>query len=125
MEHILADYGLEAHLEEMREWYDGYHFGDNDVYCPWDVINHVDRLCGDPDAEPQAYWVDTSGNDLVKRFIDKANQISELDDKCNRALTQIHERRYDEYLRAEGRNDIWAYGIAFFKKRCKVVAEKL
>ena len=51
--------------------------------------------------------------------------LSELDRACERAMSQIHDRRYDQYLRNEGRNDIWAYGIAFFKKRCKVVAEKL
>ena len=52
-------------------------------------------------------------------------RFSELDGACERAMTQIHNRRYGEYLRNEGCNDIWAYGIAFFKKRCKVVAEKL
>ena len=71
---LLADYHLEAHLPEMKEWYDGYRFGDADVYCPWDVINHVDRLCDEPDAEPQAYWINTSGNDLVKHFIEKADR---------------------------------------------------
>ena len=49
---LLADYHLESHLIETKEWYDGYHFGDKNVYCPWDVINHVDRLLGEPDAEP-------------------------------------------------------------------------
>ena len=302
---LLEAYHLESHLSETRNWYDGYHFGDADIYCPWDVLNHVDRLCGEPDAEPQSYWIHTSGNDLVKRFVDKADKttrdeierlivgetiqksirleltydeidnsidnlwsvlfttgyltqegkaergvyklkipneevrevfkyqiqelfnntvlkdskrlcvfwkafeegnapeiedsltrtlsktisvldpkgpqkekekfyhallsgmlvgngtwgilsnresgdgfadlivetdnpdsgiiielksvgsLSELDRACERAMDQIHNRRYDEYLRNEGRNDIWAYGIAFFKKRCKVVAEKL
>ena len=300
---LLKAYHLESHLAEMKEWYDGYRFGDADIYCPWDVINHVDRLCGEPGAEPQSYWINTSGNDLVKRFIDRADQttrdeieklvvgesiekpirldltydeidssinnlwsvlfttgyltqtdkpqrgvyklkipneevrevyeyqikelfdntvlkdtdwlkdfwkafaegnakeieerltmtlsktisvydmkksdpessyhtfllgmlvgnttwgtvsnreggdgradiiiktenpdagivielkkadtISELDGKCNDAIAQIHERGYDEYLRNDGRNDIWAYGIAFYKKRCRVVAEKL
>ena len=73
---LLADYHLESHLSETKEWYDGYHFGNIDVYCPWDVINHVDRLTGQPDARPQAYWINTSGNDLVKRFIDKANKTT-------------------------------------------------
>lgn len=73
---LLADYHLESHLTETKEWYDGYHFGDTDVYCPWDVINHVDRLLGEPDAEPQSYWINTSGNDLVKRFIDKADKTT-------------------------------------------------
>ena len=300
---ILAYYGLEEHLPEMKEWYDGYRFGDADVYCPWDVINHVDRLRADPEAEPESYWINTSGNDLVKRFINKADtttreeieqlvaggtiakslrldltydeldssiqnlwsvlfttgyltqadrakggvyqlkipnaevktiyeyqikewfsntvlpntdwlqefweafatgkaeviekqltkifsktisfydvkrsfmensyhtfllgmlvgnrdwgvssnreggegrgdifvnlddpdaglvielkraeSFAELEAKSKEALAQIHARRYDEYLRSEGRNDIWAYGIAFYKKRCKVVAEKL
>ena len=73
---LLSDYHLESHLTETKEWYDGYHFGDTDVYCPWDVINHVDRLLGEPDAEPQSYWINTSGNDLVKRFIDKADKTT-------------------------------------------------
>ena len=73
---LLADYHLETHHSETKEWYDGYHFGDTDVYCPWDVINHVDRLLGEPDAEPQSYWINTSGNDLVKRFIDKADKTT-------------------------------------------------
>ena len=63
-------------MSETKEWYDGYHFGDVDVYCPWDVINHVDRLCGEPNAKPQSYWINTSGNGLVKRFIDNANKTT-------------------------------------------------
>ncbi|UYJ41396.1 MAG: ATP-binding protein [Lachnospiraceae bacterium] len=73
---LLESYGLLKHISETKEWYDGYHFGDADVYCPWDVINHVDRLCGEPDAKPQPYWINTSGNGLVKRFIDKANKTT-------------------------------------------------
>lgn len=73
---LLEFYHLEDHLCETKEWYDGYHFGNTDVYCPWDVINHVDRLNGEPGARPQAYWTNTSGNDLVKRFIDKANKTT-------------------------------------------------
>ena len=53
------------------------------------------------------------------------DRISNLDTACAQALAQIHDRRYDEYLRDEGRNHIWAYGIAFYKKRCKVTVEKL
>lgn len=73
---LLAAYHLETHFQETKEWYDGYRFGDADVYCPWDVINHVDRLRGEPGAKPQSYWINTSGNDLVKRFIDKANKTT-------------------------------------------------
>ena len=302
---MLETYHLESHMTEVKAWYDGYHFGDTDVYCPWDVINYVDELKHNPNAEPGSYWINSSSNELVKRFIDKAdtntrraieqlldgeaiektirleltydeidssidnvwsvlftteyltqvekkernvyllkipneevrevfryqiqewfnrnvkndtnglvpfwkafesgnantientlirvmsqtisvldpkgnefekekfyhaflsgmlvgnrnwgifsnratgmgfadimvetddpdagiiielksvNSLSQLDDACNKAMEQIHERRYDEYLRNEGRNKIWAYGIAFYKKRCKVIAEKL
>ena len=70
---LLADYYLEEHFAEVKEWYDGYHFGNADIYCPWDVINYVDDLVFDPKARPKAYWINSSGNDLVKRFIDKAD----------------------------------------------------
>lgn len=71
---LLTAYGMEDHLSETKEWYDGYHFGNTDVYCPWDVINHVDCLRGNPDAEPLSYWINTSGNELVRRFIDRADK---------------------------------------------------
>ena len=73
---ILKDYHLQTHQSETKEWYDGYHFGNTDVYCPWDVINHVDHLCGEQDALPQSYWINSSGNDLVKRFINKADKTT-------------------------------------------------
>lgn len=76
VQQLLHVYNLGEHLAETKEWYDGYRFGEVDVYCPWDVINHVDRLLGQPDAEPQAYWINTSGNELVKRFINKANKTT-------------------------------------------------
>ena len=74
---LLKDYCLEGHLKETKEWYNGYRFGQIDVYCPWDVINHVDRLRSEPDAEPQAYWINTSSNDLVKRFVDRADKTTQ------------------------------------------------
>ncbi len=251
---LLADYHLEDHWQEVKEWYDGYHFGDTDIYCPWDVMNHVDRLLDDSQAEPQAYWLNTSGNDLVKRFIDKADRstrdeierliagetieknvrldltyeevdqsldnlwsilfttgyltqmgrakagvyqliipnkevrevficqiqewfqqklikkndqveeflqslevgdaetaekalnhiliepedpdagiiveikyaqtVKDLEKACQRALTQIEEKHYDEYFHNEDRNEILSYGVAFCKKRCKIRIRK-
>ena len=73
---LLADYYLEEHFAEVKEWYDGYHFGNADIYCPWDVINYVDDLVFDPKARPKAYWINSRGNDLVKRFIDKADMTT-------------------------------------------------
>ncbi len=74
---LLSFYHLESHMEEMKRWYDGYRFGNADVYCPWDVINHVDLLKADPIAAPQSYWINSSGNSLVKRFIDKADKTTQ------------------------------------------------
>ena len=70
---ILSDYGMDSHFDEVKEWYDGYHFGRADVYCPWDVINHADHLRDDSDAKPQTYWINSSGNSLVRRLINRAD----------------------------------------------------
>lgn len=70
---LLADYGMEYALEDMRAWYDGYHFGNADVYCPWDVVNHCDKLLDNPKARPKPYWNNTSSNALVKQLIDMAD----------------------------------------------------
>ena len=70
---LLSDYGMDSHFDEVKEWYDGYHFGKADVYCPWDVINHADHLRDDSDAKPQTYWINSSGNSLVRRLINRAD----------------------------------------------------
>ncbi|MFQ7050930.1 MAG: AAA family ATPase [Agathobacter rectalis] len=70
---LLSDYGMDSHFDEIKEWYDGYHFGRADVYCPWDVINHVDHLRDDSNAKPQTYWINSSGNSLVRRLINRAD----------------------------------------------------
>ena len=73
---LLKDYDREGYFSEAKEWYDGYHFGNADIYCPWDVINYVEHLRYDPEAEPEAFWINSSGNDLVKRFVAKADQTT-------------------------------------------------
>ena len=74
---ILEDYNLSSHYSEVKLWYDGYHFGNTDVYCPWDVINYVDSLLSNPNTKTEAYWINTSSNDLVKRFVDKADKTTQ------------------------------------------------
>lgn len=71
---ILQYYKVPEAFEQTKKWYDGYRFGNTDIYCPWDVINHCRALKVEPDATPQPYWINTSGNYIVKRFIEKANQ---------------------------------------------------
>ncbi len=70
---MLEDYGLSYAYEDIKSWYDGYRFGDADVYCPWDVVCHCDKLLEDPRARPKPYWNNTSSNQLVQDFIELAN----------------------------------------------------
>lgn len=79
VDELLEFYGLSSYKDMIRDWYDGYHFGDTDVYCPWDVINYCDELLADPGAEPENYWANTSGNDLIRRLLKKANQSTKSD----------------------------------------------
>lgn len=79
---LLEYYQLQSHYEEMKEWYDGYHFGKIDVYCPWEVINHCKALYADREAVPQAYWMNTSSNSIIKRFIYKATKQTRLELEC-------------------------------------------
>lgn len=70
---MLKYYGLDRHFNQVREWYDGYRFGNADVYCPWDVVNYCDDHRSNPNAEPKNYWMNTSGNDVINHFIDSIN----------------------------------------------------
>ncbi len=69
---LLEFYGLSDRFDLVKEWYDGYRFGSEDVYCPWDVINYADLLRSDPDAKPRAFWINTSGNDIIRTFLKMA-----------------------------------------------------
>ena len=68
---MLEYYGLESHYSDVRKWYDGYRFGGQDIYCPWDVINYCYDACSSAHAQPKAYWINTSGNEMVRRLISK------------------------------------------------------
>ena len=70
---LLRYYGREDRYEAMREWYDGYRFGNVEVYCPWHVISYCDDLTDDPEAEPRDYWSNTSSNDVIRHFIEKVD----------------------------------------------------
>lgn len=139
---MLADYQLEDHLQEIKEWYDGYRFGVAEVYCPWDVINYVDLLRYDAKARPQAYWINTSGNALVKIFIDKADKSTraELERLVNGEAIEKHLRldlTYDEieqsienlwsvlfttgYLTQAGMTDDGAYKLIIPNKEVREV----
>ena len=67
---VLQDYDLCDKKSEIKEWYDGYKFGKKDIYCPWDVLKYVEKHLNDRELEPQNYWANSSGNDLVREFVD-------------------------------------------------------
>ena len=71
---LLSYYEMEELYLVVKEWYDGYQFGKEEIYCPWDVLNYIREHIGDRNVPPKLYWINTSGNYIVKRFIEKANQ---------------------------------------------------
>ena len=73
VDEILKFYGLSSYKDIIRDWYDGYRFGDTDVYCPWDVLNYCDELLAASSVPPKNYWANTSGNDLIRRMLKNAN----------------------------------------------------
>lgn len=75
---MLHYYGQEAHAEIVKAWYDGYHFGNVDIYCPWDVINYCRSHLSNPSLAPQNYWANTSGNTIIHRFITSLNEERKL-----------------------------------------------
>lgn len=98
---LLAYYNQDYYFEETKKWYDGYRFGDVDIYCPWDVINYVDLLNISSNKTPQPFWINTSSNDLVKRFIYMADKKTRDDIErlvaCEVIEKEIHqELTYDE-----------------------------
>lgn len=70
---MLDYYGLTGYFGLIKEWYDGYRFGDADIYCPWDVINYVSQLRFDPDAAPEAFWINSSDNSILRTFLGMAD----------------------------------------------------
>lgn len=85
---LLADTGLAPYAEEVREWYDGYHFGDFDVYCPWDVMNHVQNLLLNPDSKPKNFWENTSDNSIIRTFLKRTD--FDINDKFETLLAGKH-----------------------------------
>lgn len=73
---MLGYYGQVDKYSQVKKWYDGYRFGNADVYCPWDVINYCSLLRADPEAQPEAFWVNTSGNNIIRKFLQMATPVT-------------------------------------------------
>ncbi len=111
---MLVYYNQNQNYSIIKDWYDGYHFGNVDVYCPWDVINYVKTYITNPSAEPKNYWFNTSGNDVITHFIDglgKDNQVTkyELEKLVNGETVSkniSHEITYKDLY--SNINNIWS-----------------
>ncbi|OUN36302.1 hypothetical protein B5G27_03975 [Lachnoclostridium sp. An76] len=130
VDELLEFYGLSSYKGVIRDWYDGYRFGDTDVYCPWDVINYCDELMADPDAEPENYWANTSGNDLIRRLLKKADQSTKNDVECliNGGTVTKTIRQELTYREIEDSIDnIWSvlYSTGYLTCRRRVPGKKM
>ena len=111
VDEILKDADIFNQSENIRKWYDGYHFGDVDVYCPWDVMNYVLDLQRKPDAKPLSYWKNTSDNAIIRSFIDYAG--SSITQKLETLLSggyivqQVDENLTYDYLHSAEEN-LWS-----------------
>ncbi len=93
---MLEFYGFRQAYSSVKMWYDGYRIGNTDVYCPWDVINYVDLLLSEPQAEPQAFWLNTSSNDIIRTFLQMSKQST------RREIEQlIDEKSIPKHIRQE------------------------
>ena len=88
VDQLLQDTELTDHAEDVKAWYDGYHFGEFDIYCPWDVMNYLQDLQFDPEAEPVGYWRNTSDNAIIRSFVDYASPA--ISDKLEILLSGGH-----------------------------------
>ena len=127
---LLDYYGLGNFHDTVREWYDGYRFGDTSVYCPWDVIKYVQILLKDKGAEPENYWANTSGNDLIRRLLKKANQSTKNDIECliNGGTITKTIRQELTYREIEDSIDnIWSvlYSTGYLTCRRRVPGQKM
>lgn len=107
VQELLAAYGLATHQDEFKEWYDGYLFGNQNVYCPWDVLNYAYDLLGSETAKPKTYWLNTSGNDKVRRLIEMADTgTAQMEIENLIAGQSIYKTINEQLTHAEVENDI-------------------
>ena len=111
VDRILADTQNTSHSQEIKNWYDGYRFGSIDVYSPWDVMNHINALCLDPQALPRSYWRNTSDNAIIRSFIDQAENDTikqfEILLSGDKISQKIEEALTYDYLHASAEN-LWS-----------------
>lgn len=109
---LLEYYGQGKHYKAVKAWYDGYKFGNVDVYCPWDVINYCGDLKYEPKARPKNYWTNTSGNDIIRKFLDKADDTTKWEIEQLIAGNTIEKEIHQELTYAEldaSIDNLWSF----------------
>ncbi len=130
VDEVLKCYGLSSYKNVIRDWYDGYRFGNVDVYCPWDVLNYCDELLINPEAEPENYWANTSGNDLIRRLLKKADQTTrdEIEELINGSNIVKEIRQELTYRDVEDSiENIWSvlYSTGYLTQRSRLPGRKM
>ena len=127
---MLDFYDLSGYKQVIQDWYDGYRFGDAEVYSPWDVINYCDELLADPGAEPENYWANTSGNDLIRRLLKKAdqttrNEVEQLIDGGSITKTIRQELTYRDI--EDSIDNIWSvlYSTGYLTQRGRLPRKQI
>lgn len=127
---LLSYYGLENVHETVRDWYDGYQFGNASVYCPWDVIKYVQILLRDKEAEPENYWANTSENSIVRRLLSRADQTTrdEIEQLVNGGMIVKSIRQEITYKDIEASIDnVWSvlYSTGYLTSRGRLPGKRL
>lgn len=127
---LLSYYGLENVHETVRDWYDGYQFGNASVYCPWDVIKNVQILLRDKEAEPENYWANTSENSIVRRLLSRADQTTrdEIEQLVNGGMIVKSIRQEITYKDIEASIDnVWSvlYSTGYLTSRGRLPGKRL
>lgn len=125
VENMLCDYGIESKNEEIKQWYDGYCFGDTEVYNPWSVINYVKSVLTDKGAYPKPYWANTSSNSIVRELVERADssvkqEMEELIAGGNIEKPVHEDITYDEVYKTE--DNLWNF--LFFTGYLKKLSER-
>ena len=127
---LLEYYDLYGTYDTVKKWYDGYRFGNVDVYCPWDVICYCNQLRTDPEAQPEAFWSNTSGNDIIRRFIGMADGVTKREIEqlmAGEAITKVVRKELTYKEMYDSINNLWSvlFLTGYLTQRGKADGEKI
>ena len=127
---LLEYYDLYGTYDTVKKWYDGFRFGNVDVYCPWDVICYCNQLRTDPEAQPEAFWSNTSGNDIIRRFIGMADGVTKREIEqlmAGEAITKVVRKELTYKEMYDSINNLWSvlFLTGYLTQRGKADGEKI